>query len=498
MPSAGSPSRGLASGGFRKHDEALPMSSERHSLTQGRQVEESLSSHREVAIRATCISKCYHLYDKPQDRLKQTIFPHFQRLLRIPVETYSREFWALKDVSFEVKKGQTVGIIGRNGSGKSTLLQIIAGTLDPTHGKVEVNGRVAALLELGSGFNPEFTGRENVYMNATILGLTKKEIDARFDDIVSFAEIGEFIEQPVKTYSSGMYVRLAFAVQVAVEPDVLIIDEALSVGDMRFSMKCIRRMRELVDKGTSCIFVSHDMSSVVNFCTNALWLHDGMIFEKGEPKRITIDYANFMTYGLLPAQKAGTDACIEEHLSFSCGENVKRKNPIVIKKFLHENLKWIDLCNAPSTGVRGATIKQLCLSCKETDRHSLALSGGEDVEVFLYVTSTEHLKCPNVCAHFLDKKGNTVFGVNTHFVKRVMPEVLPNKEIIIKLKLTVPLVLNGQYGVAVAICDGPLQNHILHHMVCEAMTVNIFSPELARNHYFIAVPSGDFELLELN
>ncbi len=177
----------------------------------------------DVAIRVHNISKCYQIYDRPHDRLKQSLYPRLQKLVGKPPKQYHREFWALKDVSFEVKKGETIGIIGRNGSGKSTLLQLICGTLTPTGGTVETNGRIAALLELGSGFNPEFTGRENVYMNASILGLTEAEIDARYDDIVALADIGDFLDQPVKTYSSGMYVRLAFAVNILSNPEFVIV-----------------------------------------------------------------------------------------------------------------------------------------------------------------------------------------------------------------------------------------------------------------------------------
>src|SRR3990167_2532409 len=195
----------------------------------------------ETAIKITNLSKCYHIYDKPHDRLLQ--------MLMRGRKQYYREFWALNDVSFEIKKGETVGIIGRNGSGKSTLLQMICGTLNPTKGQVETHGRIAALLELGSGFNPEFTGRENVYMNASVLGLSNEEIDARFDDIAAFADIGEFIEQPVKTYSSGMMVRLAFAVIAHVDADILVIDEALSVGDAFFTQKCMRFLRKFMEKG---------------------------------------------------------------------------------------------------------------------------------------------------------------------------------------------------------------------------------------------------------
>lgn len=232
-------------------------------------------SSSDSAIQVTNLSKIYSIYNHPQDRLKQSVIPRLQQLVGLPPKRYFHEFWALRDISFEVKKGQTVGIIGRNGSGKSTLLQIICGTLSSTIGTVTTQGRIAALLELGSGFNPEFSGRENVYLNGAILGLSHEEIDARFDDIASFADIGEFIEQPVKIYSSGMVVRLAFAVQAMVDPDILIVDEALAVGDEKFQRKCFARLEELKSKGTSILLVSHAAPQIVQLCDKALLLERG-------------------------------------------------------------------------------------------------------------------------------------------------------------------------------------------------------------------------------
>ena len=246
-------------------------------------------SFDDVAIRVQNISKCYQLYDHPRNRLYQSVVPRFQRIIGRAPSTFFREFWALKDVSFEVKRGETVGIIGRNGSGKSTLLQIICGTLSPTSGLVETHGRVAALLELGSGFNPEFTGRENVYMNGSVIGLSRDEIDTRFDDIVAFADIGEFIDQPVKTYSSGMYVRLAFAVIAHVNADILVIDEALAVGDVFFVQKCMRFLRKFMEEGT-IIFVSHDTGAVVNLCNRAFMLNKGRVEKEGTAKEVAESY----------------------------------------------------------------------------------------------------------------------------------------------------------------------------------------------------------------
>ena len=242
------------------------------------------------------VSKAYRMWESPASRLMVPLMETLAKIglgapgLKAGAAKRYRDFWALKNISFEVGKGEAVGIIGRNGSGKSTLLQLIVGTLQPTEGTVQVKGRVAALLELGSGFNPDFTGRENVHLNAAVLGLSRAEIDARFDDIAAFADIGDFIEQPVKTYSSGMMVRLAFAVQTAVEPDILIIDEALGVGDFFFQQKCAKRMRELRERGTTLLFVSHDMASVRDLCERALYLRKGKMEFWGESQNAIARY----------------------------------------------------------------------------------------------------------------------------------------------------------------------------------------------------------------
>jgi lipopolysaccharide transport system ATP-binding protein len=249
----------------------------------------------DVAIKVENLSKCYHIYNQPHDRLKQSIYPRFQSLMGKQPKQYFREFWALKDVSFEIKRGETVGIIGRNGSGKSTLLQMICGTLNPTSGSVRTNGRIAALLELGSGFNPEFTGRENVYMNAAVLGLTRAETEARFNAIVSFADIGEFLEQPVKTYSSGMMLRLAFSVTVHVNADILIVDEALAVGDAFFTQKCMLRIKELMSTGVTFLFVSHDSNAVKSLCGSAMLLDRSQLICAGDTNAVVETYySNFI------------------------------------------------------------------------------------------------------------------------------------------------------------------------------------------------------------
>jgi len=254
----------------------------------------------EIAIKVENLSKCYQIYDQPRDRLKQFVLPRMQSLVGLQPKQYYREFWALKDVSFEVKKGAAVGIVGRNGSGKSTLLQLICGTLSPTRGLVEANGRIAALLELGSGFNPEFTGRENVYLNGSILGIEKERLDERFADIEKFADIGNHIDQPVKAYSSGMFVRLAFAVQMHLEPEILIIDEALSVGDQFFQAKCYAAIRSMMDRGTTVLFVSHSAATVKALCPRAILLSHGELVSDGPASQV-LD-----RYFVLGSQEANT------------------------------------------------------------------------------------------------------------------------------------------------------------------------------------------------
>jgi len=235
-----------------------------------------------MALSVRGLGKCYQIYDKPRHRLKQALWPG-ERM-------FYREFWALRDVSFEVPRGAIVGVIGRNGSGKSTLLQLVANTLNPTEGDIEVNGRVSALLELGAGFNPEFSGRENVFLNGAIMGLSKEEMARRYDEIVAFSEIAPFIDQPVKTYSSGMFVRLAFAVAASLDPDILIVDEALSVGDVRFQRKCFRKLEELKSRGTTILFVTHSTELVLSHCTSAVCLEGGRMIAIGTPRDVVHAY----------------------------------------------------------------------------------------------------------------------------------------------------------------------------------------------------------------
>lgn len=250
----------------------------------------------DVAIRVEGLSKCFQIYDKPRDRLLQMLYRGKR--------TFYREFWALRDVSFEVRRGETVGILGRNGSGKSTLLQLICGTLNPSAGLISTQGRIAALLELGAGFNPDFTGRENVALSCALLGMSPDEAAARFDDIAAFADIGDFIEQPVKTYSSGMYVRLAFAVNIVAQPDIMVVDEALAVGDMNFQAKCMSALTRLQQSGATVLFVSHDTSAVKSLCSRAVYLDHGQVRTTGPAGEVAELYMRTMREEMNADQRA--------------------------------------------------------------------------------------------------------------------------------------------------------------------------------------------------
>ncbi|SDY55236.1 ABC transporter ATP-binding protein [Nitrosomonas sp. Nm33] len=256
------------------------------------------SASLQPAVSAHDLGKCYQLYAQPKDRLKQFLWRGRRQ--------YYRELWALQGINLEIMPGEVIGIIGRNGSGKSTLLQLICGTLTPTCGKVEVNGHLAALLELGAGFNPEFTGRENIWLNAAILGLTQEEIADRIEQIIDFSEIRHFIDQPVKTYSSGMYVRLAFSVAVSIDPDILIIDEALSVGDGSFARKSFNRIMQLKESGKTILFCSHSLFQIESMCSRALWINQGKLMAEGDVKHVVSAYQTFLDRSVLTTTEQAT------------------------------------------------------------------------------------------------------------------------------------------------------------------------------------------------
>lgn len=359
----------------------------------------------EYAIEVNGLGKCYQIYDKPSDRLKQMLVRGRKQ--------YYKEFWALKDVSFKIKKGETVGIIGRNGSGKSTLLQMICGTLNPTSGQVRIKGRVAALLELGSGFNPEFTGRENVYLNASVLGLTKDEIDARYDAITAFADIGDFIDQPVKTYSSGMTVRLAFAVQSQVDPDILVVDEALAVGDAKFQAKCFERLRQLKESGTSILLVTHSNEQIVTHCNQAMLLNAGRALEYGEPRQVSNRYMDLLfgktasdtvhelsaTDATLDVQTPEAVALAATHLKLSTRQDVFHTH----QGYNPHEYRW---------GDKRTCITDFLLQADGQD-YPAFINTNQKLVLTLAVTFSEDVFRPIFGFTLKTKEGVTVYGTNS-------------------------------------------------------------------------------------
>ena len=361
----------------------------------------------EISIKVENLSKCYQIYDQPRDRLKQFIVPRLQRAIGRPSRQYFREFWALKDVSFEVKRGETVGIIGRNGSGKSTLLQMICGTLNPTGGSIETHGRIAALLELGSGFNPEFSGRENVYMNGAVLGLSREEIDQRFDAIAAFADIGDFIEQPVKTYSSGMMVRLAFAVQAQVSPDILVVDEALAVGDAKFQAKCFERLRQLKDEGTSILLVTHSSEQIVTHCSKAILLDGGHAIEYGEPRHVVNRYMDI----LFGKEKAEMPELLGNEAG---GIQLKNELPDTLLGTIDDVFSTRSGYNPHEYrwGDGTATILDYCLTVDDED-YPTAISTGQMIVLRLSIKFLSNLVRPILGITIKTREGVTVYGVNS-------------------------------------------------------------------------------------
>ncbi len=432
----------------------------------------------DIAIRVQNLSKCYQIYDNPGDRLKQFVYPRFKQLLGKPIHPYYREFWAVKDVSFEVKRGDTVGIVGRNGSGKSTLLQIICGTLTPTTGDVQTNGRVAALLELGSGFNPEFTGRENIYLNAAVLGLTKDEVDARFDKIAAFADIGDFIDQPVKIYSSGMYVKLAFAVIAHVDADILVIDEALAVGDAVFIQKCMRYIRSFQERGT-LLFVSHDMASVQNLCKSAIWLSNGNVKLTGGSKEVAESYFQY-TMQAVYGDEVELNVNTPDRNTAATQINDSNATQIEESDFTAEAdiAIYNNLGHANGWESGAANIVSAALTSLDTYRKGV-LNGGEKVR--LRIRAKAHSDLNNALIGFLvrDRLGQDLFGENTFMSMQGKPcQVLSGHEFEAEFVFQFPMLPNGQYSMAISVADGDLYNNVQHNWMHDALIIQVSSDKI--------------------
>jgi lipopolysaccharide transport system ATP-binding protein len=453
-------------------------------------------SFNDFAIRVCNLSKRYEIYDAPHDRLKQFIMPRLRRATGKSQKLYFREFWALKDVSFEVKRGETVGIIGRNGSGKSTLLQMICGTLTPTIGSIQTNGRIAALLELGSGFNPEFTGRENVYMNAAVLGLSGEEIDARFDDIAAFADIGDFIEQSVKTYSSGMVVRLAFAVIAHVDADILVIDEALAVGDAVFSQKCMRFIRKFQERG-SLIFVSHDTASVQNLCKSGIWLNNGRMELAGTAKDVSEAYLQYtlqQIYGDESKLTTIEPEAIDEKVRTQEGA-ISRETQAVIDYGAVASVR--DNINE-AKGWKTGSAKIISMSLtKLSPGQEGTYEGGERLCMTVRAIAHEPLQHPILGFLVRDRLGQDLFGENTLPFTNFAPTPIDagmKFEGIFEFRL--PMLPNGQYAVMASVADGDAYDNVQHHWMHDAMIINVSSSRI--RYGLVGIPFEKVELKTIN
>jgi lipopolysaccharide transport system ATP-binding protein len=400
----------------------------------------------EIAIKVTGVSKIYQVYEQPIDRLKQGIAPKLRQLLGLPKKDYCRNFVSLDNIDFSISKGETVGIIGRNGAGKSTLLQIICGTLQPTAGRVEVNGKVAALLELGAGFNPEFTGRENVYMNASILGLTEEQIDDRYESIAAFADIGEYLGQPVKTYSSGMYVRLAFAVITHVDADILVIDEALAVGDAFFTQKCMRFLRDFMQTGT-VLFVSHDIASVTSLCSSALLLKQGRVEMDSSAKQVAEHYLE----ELYREHQDVDEVKVLDDSDVSITKNVDVQN--------------VEFGSGGSFGTGGAQIKNVQFLNQENSDITW-VSGAISVKLIVNVVVFSDIE--NLIVGFIvrDKLGQELLGHNTTKKGLASKEALnAGDKFDCSFKFVLPALPRGDYTITLAIADGDAWDNVQHHWV---------------------------------
>ena len=436
------------------------------------------------------LSKSYQIYEKPIDRLKQFIFPKIQGYCGSSVKQYYTEFQALNNVSFSLQKGETLGIIGRNGSGKSTLLQTICGTLTPSSGSVITKGRIAALLELGSGFNSDFTGRENVYLSGSILGLTNKEIKNRLQLILDFAAIGEFIDRPVKTYSSGMTLRLAFAVIAHVDADILIIDEALAVGDAFFTQKCMRFLRNFMEHGT-VIFVSHDTPSVINLCDRVIWLNQGDVINDGPPKIVCEKYLeaffeanqgqSFKSQPPKNVKKIKNEKYTDQRKDFINNSNLR--NDIKVFQFKEDS---------PSFGKGGVRIENVQLV--DELRNSLSyVVGGEKVTLRIVCEVYEKITSPILGFYVKDRLGQAIFGDNTYLsTMGANIELSRGDNAVGEFQFYMPFLPEGDYSITVAFADGTQVEHVQHHWVHDALLMKSISNNFVSG--LVGIPMLKIEL----
>jgi len=416
----------------------------------------------ENAITVKDVTKIYKLYDKPIDRLKEALNPFHKE--------YHKKFYALNNLSFEVKKGETVGIIGTNGSGKSTILKIITGVLTPTTGEVEVNGVISALLELGAGFNMDYTGIENIYMNGTMMGFSKKEMDAKLQEILDFADIGDFVYQPVKTYSSGMFVRLAFALAINVEPEILIVDEALSVGDVFFQSKCYRRMEEIRQKGTTILMVTHDMGSIIKYCDKVVLLNKGNFVAEGAPGHMVDLYKK-----ILAGQMESLEDAKDVDSDFS-GETAEKEQKEKAYQVPHGKLMKDSLTingNRTEYGDGRAEIYDLGLFDQRGNLTNLLLKG-EEFTIKEKIRFAAPIQSPIFTYTIKDKKGTDLTGTNTMFEGTDIKPVKAGDEY--EVSFTQKMTLQGGEYLLSMSCTGFEQGeHTVYHRLYDVANITVIS-----------------------
>ena len=433
----------------------------------------------EVVISVQNLSKCHYIYDRPHDRLKKMVIPRLQKAVGLKPTDYGKEFWAVKNTSFEVKKGEIVGIIGKNGSGKSTLLQLICGTLNPTGGLSTTNGKVAALLELGSGFNPEFTGRENIYLNGAVFGLDEHAVTEKIKDIISFADIGQFIDQPIKTYSTGMVVRLAFAVIAHVDADILVIDEALSVGDAFFVQKCMRFLREFIRNGT-LLFCSHDTGAILNLCTRAVLMKDGEILISGDPQEVIKEYLLELSSSKTPEVQYQRNIAQNNQL-FKDGKNVASPQDFFDQRdliFNGSNLRnEIEVIQFKDEGDNFGTgdAKIISIYLKDENQRSLSWAvGGQILIIEIHALANKEILNPIVGFQIKDRLGQVLFCDNTYISYMNEPLYASQGALITAtFKFRLPYLRSGDYSISPAIASGTQENHYQHHWVHDAMILKV-------------------------
>jgi len=417
-------------------------------------------SSDEYAVVLEKVSKIYKLYARPVDRLKEA-------LLR-GRRSYHQEFWALRDVDLAVPKGTTVAFIGVNGSGKSTVLQLAAGILQPSAGSVRARGRVGALLELGAGFNPEHTGRENVYINGAILGIEHEEMKERMAAIVRFADIGDFIDRPVKTYSTGMYVRLAFAVAINVDPEILLIDEALSVGDMYFQHRCLTKLHELQARGKTILFVSHDPSFVVTLASKVAWIHEGRLLEWGNPERIVSQYMAMINSREL-RERRSTEA-VPATTGPANEESVGAETPADLAE-----------TSIPNVDVRYGNQKAQILGVGLYDEQEARINsaqGGQTILIRISVLFREDVDRPIIGFMIKTRLGLYLSGTNTLMEGHRIPAQSKRRICTAEFRLTLPLLYTGNYAFSLAVADGTLEDCAVCDWVENAYVLEIISPNL--------------------